>query len=76
MGEGEKDVRLPSDEELVEVLSAQQDSLTQVDKAAFNASLTLGKLGAGVEALSNHKCPGLPPTNSIKQIGRLWVRYF
>lgn len=59
LGEGEAAADLPSDDEFQEVLSAQHDLLTPAKKAALNAPLTLGELGAAVEALANHKCPGL-----------------
>lgn len=58
LGESEEAVGLPFNEGWEEVIGAQQDCLTAEEKVALNAPLTLGELGAAVEALSNHKCPG------------------
>lgn len=61
---GKAAVRLPLDEELDKVVNAQQYFLTLAEKEALNAQLTLRELGAVVEALANHKCPGVDETSN------------
>lgn len=69
LGAGEATVQLPSDAQFVEVLGAQQDFLTQAEKEALNAPLSLGM---AVEAMANHDCPGLDgiPKEFYNQFGR------